>query len=332
MAPQSKKKSKPSSRKKIPAKRKTKKKSRKGSTLKKDIFIVLGLSLIISLTFFAYILGQSENEKVVLKSKISKPVVKKEIKQKVVEKAVPKRKQKYSEVGAKTVPSKKQVITLGKNTKKPKLVIIIDDVHTRAQLSAIQELKLKVTPSIFPPYKISPNSHRLAQGLKHYMIHLPMESRNTQFNTQYKTLKVSFSNKKIVNRVKELRILFPTAKYINNHTGSVFTSDYPSMHFLYKIMKDNGFVFVDSRTVNSTKVREIAHGFGDVYVARDIFIDNEHTVSYIHKQLKKAVSLAKKKGYAVAIGHPHTVTMQALVSAKDIFKEVELVYIDGIYK
>jgi len=341
MAPQSKKNSKLSSSKKrstvkkTPVKKssprkKTKKRSKKGSTLKRDILIVLGLFFIISLTSFAYILGQSENEKTVPANKVSKPVAKKEIKQKVLEKAV--QKPKYSEVKAKTTPSKEHVITLGKNTKKPKLVIIIDDVHTRAQLSGIQALKLKITPSIFPPYKISPDSHRLAQGLKHYMIHLPMESGNAQFNTQYKTLKVSFSNKKIENRVKELRILFPTAKYINNHTGSVFTSNYASMHFLYKVMKENGFVFVDSRTVNSTKVGDIAHGFGDVYVARDIFIDNEHTVSSIHKQLKKAVALAKKKGVAVAIGHPHTVTMQALASAKDIFNEVELVYIDGIYK
>ena len=345
MAPQSKKNSKPTSRKKTPTKkvaskkppvkRKTKKKSRKRSTLKRDIFIVLGLFFIISLTSFAYILGQNENknENTMPKSKVSKPVVKKEIKQKVVEKAVQKPKQKYLEVvEEKTVLPKEPVISLGKHTKKPKLVIIIDDVHTRAQLSAIQALKLKVTPSIFPPYKISPDSHMLAQGLKHYMIHLPMESGNTQFNKQYKTLKVSFSNRKIENRVKELRILFPKAKYMNNHTGSVFTSDYASMHFLYKVMKKHGFVFVDSRTVNSTKVREIAHGFGDAYVARDIFIDNEHKVPYIHKQLKKAVALAKKKGVAVAIGHPHTVTMRALASAKDIFKEVELVYIDGIYK
>ena len=110
------------------------------------------------------------------------------------------------------------------------------------------------------------------------MIHLPMESGNKKLNTQYKTLKVSFSNKKIVNRIKELRLLFPKAKFINNHTGSVFTSDYASMHLAYKIMREHGFVFLDSKTINSSKVKEIANAYGDVYVVRDIFIDNKHNV------------------------------------------------------
>ena len=84
-------------------------------------------------------------------------------------------------------------LTLAKG-KKAKLVIIIDDVHTRGQIDAIRNLSMKITPSVFPPYKISPNSHLLVRGLEHYMIHLPMESGNKKLNTQYKTLKVSFSN------------------------------------------------------------------------------------------------------------------------------------------
>jgi polysaccharide deacetylase 2 family uncharacterized protein YibQ len=42
--------------------------------------------------------------------------------------------------------------------------------------------------------------------------------------------------------------------------------------------------------------------------------------------------MAKKRGYAIAIGHPHKMTMQALSSAAAIFNDVELVYIDEIYK
>jgi polysaccharide deacetylase 2 family uncharacterized protein YibQ len=189
-----------------------------------------------------------------------------------------------------------------------------------------------MTPSIFPPSELSMTSHQLARGLKHYMIHLPMESGSRQFNSQYKTLLTSFSTNQITNRVHELRKLFPHARYINNHTGSVYTNDYKAMNRLYKALRKEGFVFVDSRTVGSSKVRKIAHAFGDAYVARDIFIDNKHTVKYIHKQLAQAVKIAKKKGYAVAIGHPHKVTMQALASANDILKDVELVYIDKLYR
>ncbi len=192
-------------------------------------------------------------------------------------------------------------------------------------------LPIKVTPSIFPPYELSKSNHKLAQGLKHYMIHLPMQSGKA-YDKQYGTLKITDTKEKMEARVKEIRKLFPTARYVNNHTGSAFTSDYKAMEMLYGLLRREGFVFVDSRTTAATKVRKIAHAFGDAYVAKDIFIDNEHKIPYIHKQLRQAVKVAKKKGYAIAIGHPHPVTMKALGSAKDIFRDVELVYIDDIYR
>ena len=214
---------------------------------------------------------------------------------------------------------------------KPKLVIIIDDVSSAKQLERIRSLPIKVTPSIFPPYQLSKSNHKLAQGLEHYMIHLPMQSGKA-YDKQYGTLKVTDSGEKIEARVKEIRRLFPTARYVNNHTGSTFTDNYNAMKILYTALRKEGFVFVDSRTIGTTKVPKIAHDFGDAYVARDIFIDNKQNIPYIHAQLEKAVKNAKKNGYAVAIGHPHTVTMKALASAKDILKEVELVYIDEIYR
>jgi polysaccharide deacetylase 2 family uncharacterized protein YibQ len=175
-------------------------------------------------------------------------------------------------------------------------------------------------------------SHHLAKGLEHYMIHLPMESGSAQFNKQTKTLITTFSKEQIEARVKELRVLFPTARYINNHTGSVFTDNYAAMQTLYTALRKEGFVFVDSRTIASTKVPQITEDFGDAYVARDVFIDNEHNVPYIHRQLQKAVKMAKKRGYAIAIGHPHKMTLKALSSAAAIFNEVELVYVDALYQ
>jgi len=216
--------------------------------------------------------------------------------------------------------------------RKAKLVIIIDDVSNVRQLRQIQSLGIPVTPSIFPPSALSMKSHRLARGLKHYMIHLPMESGSRQFNRQYKTLKISFSRAQMEARMREIRKLFPTARYINNHTGSVFTSNSRAMSMLYGIMRKEGFVFIDSRTIGTTKVKKIAHAYGDAYVGRDVFIDNIQSVSAIHRALRKAVHIAKRKGYAIAIGHPHHTTMRALATANNIFRDVKVVYIDALYQ
>ena len=323
MAPSSKKTSNPSSKKPVQKKsiqkksipkKKMKKKTKKPSGFKRGFFIFIGLLFVISIIAFAYFLGEK-------KSTVSEDVSKPKVKQS----------QKVTKT-AKVKKQPKKVIKQTSRSQKPRLAIIIDDVHTSAQIKAIKVLNMNITPSIFPPYKLAPNSNLLVHGLNHYMIHLPMESGNKQFNKQYKTLKISFSNKKIENRIKELRLLFPKAKYINNHTGSVFTSDYAAMHLAYKIMRENGFIFLDSKTTAKSKVKYIAEAFGDKYVTRDIFIDNTHTIAAIHSQLKKAVKIAKRKGYAIAIGHPHKVTMQALASAKEILKEVKLVYIDALYQ
>lgn len=337
---------KPTPKKKTPIKKRIRKKSKKASSLKKNIFIVLGVFLLIAMVSFGYFLGQNNTvknektqskkvetsknkpakEKVIVKTK--KPVP---IEKKVVEKKVYPEIKKETSVEKIKVKTPKKVVLSYKGTK-PKLVIIIDDVHTRRQINAIQSLGLKVTPSIFPPYQQATKSHLLARGVEHYMIHLPMESSSKQFNTQTKTLMTYFSKTQIENRVKELRQLFPTAHYINNHTGSVYTDNYKAMNALYRALRKEGFLFVDSRTIGSSKVSKITGQFGDAYIARDIFIDNEHNVPYIHKQLKKAVGIAKKNGYAIAIGHPHKVTMKALASANPILNDVELVYIDEIYK
>jgi len=358
---------KPTSNKKTPVKKRTRKKSSGTSNLKKNTLIVFAVLLVISLVSFGYFLGKNDTRETPLKSgeyvesystkqlltDLSKIKIQKqqEVKaEEIVYKEVTKVEKKTSakdlfdergmetkvkeiaETQTEVKAKKKQNISLAYRGKKPKLVIIIDDVSSAAQMKRIKDLGMKITPSIFPPSELSMSSHTLAKGTKNYMIHLPMESGSKQFNKQYKTLITTFSKEQISTRVKELRKLFPNAKYVNNHTGSVFTDDYTAMHTLYKALKEEGFVFVDSRTIGSTKVRKIAHEFGDAYVARDIFIDNEHKVPYIHKQLKQAVKTAKKKGYAVAIGHPHKVTMKALKSAAHILKDVELVYIDAIYK
>ena len=353
--PSKKTKTKSSTRKK-PVQKRTRRKSTKGSTFKKSMFVVLGVLLMISMVIFGYFLGQKdrcngytstaqtskpdekESKRKLLadlaKIKTQKPQEQNQDRHKPAKPLIDKKVKKESIITKEDVPESKQYnrVMLSEKGAKPKLAIIIDDVSNRRQLSKIQATGLKITPSIFPPSKRSMTSHHLAKGLEHYMIHLPMESGSAQFNKQTKTLITTFSKEQIEARVKELRVLFPTARYINNHTGSVFTDNYAAMQTLYRALRKEGFVFVDSRTIASTKVPRITEEYGDAYVARDVFIDNEQLVPSIHRQLQKAVMIAKRRGYAIAIGHPHQITMKALSSAAAIFNEVELVYMDELYQ
>ena len=228
--------------------------------------------------------------------------------------------------------SQKATIRDASHSHLPELVLIIDDVSQRAQLKKITSLPYHITPSIFPPSRMNAKSYLLARGLKHYMIHLPMQSSSAKMNRFRKTMMIHDSPEKIAARIREIRRLFPTAKFVNNHTGSVFTSNYAAMRRAYIELKRNGFIFLDSRTTGKSVVRKITKIYHDPYLSRDIFLDNVQKRSAILAQLKHAVRIAKKRGYAIAIGHPHPTTLDALHHASKILAGVETVYLDDFYK
>jgi len=312
--------------KKPSSKRKSLKKKSSYSKKIKYIILIFGtLSLLFISATIGYFFGQKQNITIIKKDTTTKP-----LSRKTVKKNIP--------VEHKHANLKNKIIKKSKNlkiktfSKKPKLVIIIDDVHNKKQLDAIQKIDLKLTPSIFPPYSLSPRSHFLARNLEHHMIHLPMESSNIQFNSQDYTLMTTDSLQKIQLYIKKLHALFPNAKYINNHTGSVFTQNYIAMKNFYHILRKEGFVFIDSYTTKYSKVRQVVEEYGDEYASRNVFIDDEQTMSSIYKELQRAVKIAKKKGYAIAIGHPHDITMKALSNAKTLLRDIDVVYIDEIYQ
>ena len=211
-----------------------------------------------------------------------------------------------------------------------KLAIIIDDVGTSEQAQKIAALPVRVTPSIFPPEYQRKDTRSLARDFEHYAIHLPMEASSAKNNSA--TLRASDNYEKLRGVIAKLRVDFPNAKFINNHTGSKFTADERAMQNLLRAMNEHGFLFVDSRTSPANKAKAAMNGLGMRYVHRDVFLDNQNSVAAVRKKLREAVTLAKKQGYAIAIGHPKSSTLRALANSADILGEVDLVYLDEIYE
>ena len=214
----------------------------------------------------------------------------------------------------------------------PKLAIIMDDISTNAQASELKKLSIKVTPSIFPPEKEHPKSAELAKEFSVYMVHLPLQALNYT-NEKANTLRTGDSKEKISQRIKDIKNDFKDVKYINNHTGSGFTSDFKSTLALLDELKNSEIYFIDSLTTNKSTVLDASKKLGLKYAYRDVFLDNEQNVSKILKMINKAVAVAKKDGVAIAICHPYKSTFEALkIAQKDAFNGVEVVYVDKIYE
>ena len=222
-------------------------------------------------------------------------------------------------------PKKMQVYT-----QKPKLAIIIDDMQTASQVRAVKRLHLNVTMSFLPPRAARPNSAKLASHEKFYMVHLPMEAMHFSAEEPH-TLRIHDFQQKISAKIKDIKRLFPKVAYINNHTGSKFTSNEVAMNRLIFALNANHIRFIDSRTTAKTMAPKVLKNFGLKYVSRDVFLDHHMDKPYILKQIKKAIAVAKAHGHAIAIGHPHKNTLQALSESKALFKDVDLVQVNQIY-
>ncbi|WP_199879455.1 divergent polysaccharide deacetylase family protein [Campylobacter coli] len=229
--------------------------------------------------------------------------------------------------------SKEENLTKDMNlskTKQARLAIIIDDMASISQVRALQALKLKLIPSFFPPDKNHIDTPKLALKFDFYMVHLPLAAMNYT-KPELDTLNPSDSEKRIFKKIQQVKKDFKDLKFINNHTGSLFTSDEKAMKKLYKAFEKEELIFVDSKTIASSKAPKVAKALGQIYIQRDVFLDNRDDVAYIKNQLIEAVRLAKQKGFAIAIGHPRKNTFKALEQSKDLLKSVELVYLSEIY-
>ncbi|MBE3029602.1 divergent polysaccharide deacetylase family protein [Campylobacter sp. RM9344] len=213
---------------------------------------------------------------------------------------------------------------------KPKLVIIIDDVATFEHVNMIRSTGLKLTPSIFPATKAHPDTPKIAQGFEFFMIHLPMQAKNFK-RPEIGTLNVTDSYESMLERVKKIRADFPKAVYINNHTGSKFTSNFDAMDRAYRALLSQNFVFVDSRTIGTSVVAKVASKYSKPYISRDVFLDDDPSRSAVKRELENAVRIAKKRSYAIAIGHPKKNTIDIIKESKNtILKDVEVVYLKEI--
>ena len=211
-----------------------------------------------------------------------------------------------------------------------KLVLIIDDVATFEHASMVKSIGLKITPSIFPATKTHPDTPNIARTFEFYMIHLPMQAKHFD-SPEIGTLTVNESFESMLEKIKKIRRDFPRAKYTNNHTGSRFTSDYDAMDKAYRALIEQGFIFVDSKTIAQTAVARAAKKYNQPYISRDIFLDDDPSASAVRRELIAAVNLAKKRGYAIAIGHPKKNTIAVIKASKNnILKDVEVVYLKDI--
>jgi polysaccharide deacetylase 2 family uncharacterized protein YibQ len=196
----------------------------------------------------------------------------------------------------------------------PRLAIILDDIAGDSGVAdAIFSLHYPLTLSILPNHphssEIAEQAHR--RGFQ-VMLHLPMESVGNE-KAEIPELRPGMSPKQISNLLNAMLGTVPFATGVNNHQGSLATSDPRLMSELMPLLHAHKLFFIDSRTTAASFAYEAAQSAGVRSAFRNVpFLDDVQEVTAIHRQLDLAATDAREKGEAIAIGHPHPATLRAL--------------------
>ncbi|MFO6299899.1 divergent polysaccharide deacetylase family protein [Rahnella selenatireducens] len=194
-----------------------------------------------------------------------------------------------------------------------KLSILIDDFGYRQhEENQVLQMPKAVSVAIFPN---APDSQMMMnkahQQGREILIHLPMAPLSKQ-PLEKNTLTPSMSASEVKHIVDQAISNIPYAIGINNHMGSAMTSSLSGMENVMQAMNAHNLFFLDSMTIGNTQSVKAAQGTRVKVIKRNVFLDDVQNEAEIRRQFERAIQLARKNGYAIAIGHPHPTTVKVL--------------------
>jgi polysaccharide deacetylase 2 family uncharacterized protein YibQ len=196
----------------------------------------------------------------------------------------------------------------------PRLAIILDDLgNDSAAAQAVFAMPYPLTISILPNHTHSTEiAEQARQRGDQVMLHLPMQSLAKE-HPEAQELHGGMSRAAISRLVSQFLNELPGVIGVNNHQGSASTADKTLMAELMPVLRDHKLFYVDSRTSAATVAYDTAQRFGVRSAFRNVpFLDDVENVPAIRKQIEIAITGAARKKDAIAIGHAHPSTLEAL--------------------
>ncbi|WP_339616686.1 divergent polysaccharide deacetylase family protein [uncultured Gilvimarinus sp.] len=203
-----------------------------------------------------------------------------------------------------------------------RIAIIIDDVGYNLALGRrAAELPGAYTLALLP---MTPHTRELAElgreRGKELMLHAPMANeRGLPLGPG--ALELSMTRAELLQSLRASLASLPEVVGVNNHMGSALTAQPQPMGWVMSELVRRDLFFVDSRTTAASVAERVGRDYGLKTARRDVFLDHERSPTHIQQQLERALHLAQRRGWAVAIGHPHPETLAVLERAAPLMAE-----------
>ncbi len=196
-----------------------------------------------------------------------------------------------------------------------RLAILLDDAGQQMSLvPAASALPKPIAVAVLP---FLPSSAETAVALHRagheIWLHMPMEPEGyPSENPGPGAILISMSDDDVRRTLQTAINNVPFIVGINNHMGSKATADLRLMTIVMQELRSRNLFFIDSRTTVKTQALDAARAQGVPSNRRRVFLDNDHSMEAIGRQLEDAVYEAKKYGEAIAIGHFKKTTIELL--------------------
>lgn len=196
--------------------------------------------------------------------------------------------------------------------------IVIDDLGedlevARQLLRLPYPLTFSVLPGLTHSAAIAEEAHRDGREV---MLHLPMEAQSFPREGSPApgrgVIEVGMPRSEVAEIIEADLASVPHAHGANNHMGSRATADQALMGEVMETLAERHLYFIDSRTTASTVAYDAARRQGVPAFFRSVFLDDEENVAYSLDQLRRFRRIVEEQGAALAIGHPHPTTIEAL--------------------
>jgi uncharacterized protein len=196
---------------------------------------------------------------------------------------------------------------------RPMIAVVLDDLGlNRRNTARLNQLPGPLSLAFLPYAGDIERQTGAARAAGHeLMLHMPMEPVGQAFPGP-DALLASLGPEQFTERLRNSLDRFSGFVGLNNHMGSRLTADREHMALVMAELRRRDLLFLDSKTTARSVASDEAARQGVPSAERNVFLDNKIEKEHVELQLARIEQIARQRGVAVAIGHPHDVTISAL--------------------
>jgi polysaccharide deacetylase 2 family uncharacterized protein YibQ len=204
---------------------------------------------------------------------------------------------------------KKPVSVLRKSPKY--MAIVVDDFGAIGGelLQGFLNLPVEIDFAILPGLSYSEETmNRAYEQGRETLVHLPMEPLDYPLQNPGKDAILVQMDKSEVEKIvlKHLNSL-PLCSGVNNHMGSLATTDKEIMSYVMEVLRKKGKFFLDSRTSAVSVAYQTAQKAHILAFRNDLFLDSpDMTTATMESKIERVKQISQNRNYVIAITHCHS--------------------------